>query len=258
MGQLQKTYDSVIGAAKNQATWYNAKKAPISKTSRELRRWSIILVSFGGLFPLLGAASKQNIFGVDVTNWGYIAIALAGTLLLLDRYFGFSSAWIRYTTSELEIQKLIKEFEIKWVMEVGDDDVNALDPLKVKELMKLLLDFSNLIAELVKQETNTWAVEFQNNIAELQKSIDSKLLSGTPGAIKVSIVNSKNLTSLVLRLDQLANIPITGNVALIQNVAPGFHIVTLAGKGADGQTTEIGDLATIEAGKLVSVELKLS
>ncbi|MFY8037619.1 MAG: SLATT domain-containing protein [Cyclobacteriaceae bacterium] len=258
MGHLQKTYDSVIGGAKIQATWYEDKKKTISKTSRELRRWSIILVSFGGLFPLLGAASKQDIFGVDVTNWGYIAIALAGTLLLLDRYFGFSSAWIRYTTTKLEIEKLIKEFEIKWVMEVGDADVNTLDPLKMKELMKSLLDFSNLIAELVKQETNAWAVEFQNNIAELQKSINSKLQSSMPGAIKVSVVNTKNLTSLVLRLDQLSNIPITGNMALIQNVSPGFHSVTISGKGTDGQTIVIGDEATVEAGKLVSVELKLS
>jgi hypothetical protein len=256
MKTLQATYEAVIKEAREQANWYSKKKGPISTTSRWIRQFAIILVSLGGIFPLVGAATEQDIYGINVTNWGYIAIALAGTLVLVDRFFGYSSAWIRYITAELEIRKQIKEFEMKWKMETCDLDLVTVDCLKGRELMKILIDFSSLIDELVKQETNSWATEFQSNIAELQKTINSKLESTSPGSIKVSITNSSTSSQLKLKLDNLNTLEIIGNVALMRSVSPGPHLVTLTGKNAAGNV-EAAEVVNVESAKLASIEIKL-
>src|SRR5438445_4629050 len=100
---VEKKYLEVITAAQAQAKWYSLRRIDIKRWSRGIRFLSILLVGLGGIFPLV-----RSISGQDVTNWGYITIAAAGTLLFIDRFFGFSSAWIRYTTTQMEIYTQVK------------------------------------------------------------------------------------------------------------------------------------------------------
>jgi hypothetical protein len=256
MATLQELYNNIVSEAIAQAQWYADKKRPISKASRTIRLCSILLVGLGGLFPLIGAATESNICGYDVTNWGYITIALAGTLIFLDRFFGFSSAWIRYITTEMEIRKQVKEFEMKWRIENYGLDLQNIDPPKAKELLKMLMDFSLLIDEMVKQETNNWATEFQTNIAELQKTINAKVETTTSGAIKVIGNNLQSYKSLRVKIDSLSFVEMTAPTFLLRGVSPGYHLITIRGD-ANGKEVEVADTVTVEPGKLATIEIKM-
>jgi len=257
MATLQELYNTIVSEATAQAQWYADKKGPISKASRTIRLCSILLVGLGGLFPLIGAATESDIWGHDVTNWGYITIAMAGTLIFLDRFFGFSSAWIRYITTEMEIRKQIKEFEMKWRIENYGLDLQSIDPSKAKELLKMLMDFSSLIDEMVKQETNNWATEFQTNIAELQKTINAKIETTSSGAIKVIGSNLQSYRRLKLKIDSLSFVEMTAPTFLLRGISPGYHLITICGE-ADGKQVETADTITVEPGKLATLEIKMT
>ena len=256
MATLQELYNTIISEANVKAQWYADKKRPISFASRAIRLWSILLVGLGGLFPLVGAASGSDILGYDVTNWGYIAIAMAGTLILLDRFFGYSSAWVRYLTTEMEIRRQIKEFEMKWNIENYGLDLQNIDPPKAKELLKMLMDFSSFVDEMVKQETQNWATEFQTNIAELQKIINTKLETTNSGAIKVIGSNLQTYSSLKVKIDSLSFVEMTAPTFLLRGVAPGYHLITICGE-VHGTRVEAADTVTVESGKMAAIEIKM-
>ncbi len=253
---LLQLYDLVIAGAKKQADWYSKAKTPVKRMSRTIRFMSVVLFGLGGLFPILGGILKQP-DNMDITSWGYVCIAVAGTLVFLDRFFGYSSGWIRYITAETEIRNQIKEFEMRWRIETCGLDLTAMpcDP-RGKEIMKLLADFSTLIDELVKQETKTWAAEFQSNITELQKTINAKIETLTPGAIKIVVTNGRDYNPLKARIDTMTAVVISGDTALFTGVSVGHHLVVATGV-KDGKQVEAAEVAVVDAGKLVTVEVKM-
>ncbi|HMH23679.1 MAG TPA: SLATT domain-containing protein [Puia sp.] len=247
---VKQKYIEVITGAQSQAKWYSSRRVSIKRWSRGIRFLSILLVGLGGIFPLI-----RSVSGHDVTNWGYITIAAAGTLLFVDRFFGFSSAWIRYTTTEMEIYKQVKEFESRWQIESlkGSGGGLALTPDKAVELLTVLKDFSAQIDELVKQETNAWATEFQTNIAELQKLTQAKLDMLKPGSVRIKIGNTAGYTNIGIKIDGIFRKKSPGSETLLDNLSPGPHEISITGdKGGNTQTvtavveTEANKLATLE------------
>jgi hypothetical protein len=258
MESIQETYDKTIEKATSASKWYQKSTYSKKKYSKRIRTTSIILFGLGGIIPLINAFILENGEEISILNLGYISVALAGTLLLLDKFFGFSSAWIRYIKAEMEISKKIKEFDLKWKIETYGKDLNSLPDEEAKELLRMLSDFLMTIEEIVLEETNKWVLEFQSNIAELQKSIDSKVETSTPGSIKVTLTNISNHKNLKIKLDNVGSVDVKRNVYLFQGVSPGHHMITLKGEVIDSdKSVESAEVVLVEAGKLVEVTVSL-
>jgi len=258
MESLQKSYTIVLEQAKGASAWYMSNIKTKRKWSKRIRFWSILLFSLGGLVPLINAIILENKGDWQILNLGYIAIALAGTLLLFDRFFGLSSGWIRYITTEMEISKKIKEFELRWKIETYGKDLDNVPTEEAKELLRVLLDFMNLIEGIVKEETSAWSTDFQSSMAELQKSINNKVETIIPGNIKVSITNAKDFKKLKIRLDNLEIIDLKSPVHLFREISTGYHLVTVSGEDLTlSQVINAAEVANVEPGKMAEVSLSL-
>src|SRR5690349_359137 len=105
---LESIREYVENLATQLAGWYQAKIAWKRRISVTLRILSILLITAGGLVPLVKATwSPGTVAAVkfDLGQLGYLLIGLGGGAIAFDRFFGFSSAWIRYVTTEMAIRR---------------------------------------------------------------------------------------------------------------------------------------------------------
>ena len=84
---LTQLYRHAEGRAIEAIDWYLQDKRGKRIWSRGLRLLVILLVTAGGLQPLLDAAAP----GPSRTAWGYVLLALAAACIGFDRFFGLPS-----------------------------------------------------------------------------------------------------------------------------------------------------------------------
>ncbi|TXE06717.1 SLATT domain-containing protein [Algoriphagus aquimarinus] len=258
METIEETFINTIQEANNASNWYKVNIKAKRKYSRGIRLTSIILFGLGGIIPLINALILENKGETTILNLGYIAIAFAGTLLLLDKFFGFSSGWIRYITTEMEITKKIKEFELRWKIETYGKNLAVIPEEEAKELLSMLADFIIMIKEIVKEETSAWALEFQTNMAELQKSINNKIETTIPGSIKVTLSNISDYKNLKIKLNNMGSLDVKRKIYFFQGVPPGYHVISLIGENiATNQLFESAEVVLAEAGKLTEFTMNL-
>jgi hypothetical protein len=281
---LIQKYVAVIKLAKDQAEWYERSKKGKKNGSKAIRLVAIVLIGAGGLFPIINQIGKTS-----VSNWGYVTIGIAGTLLFIDRFFGLSSGWIRYTLTEMEIYRQIRDFEQRWViaalkisippppppagLPLPPDpgpvpppagptvpprtvDPVTISPDKVIEMITLIKDFSNQIDEIVKQETSSWATEFQTNLADLQKIADKSLEELRPVCLQLTLKNTEKYTRLTVLVDGISRKELTHGETLIENLSKGPHMITVTGEKA-GVSLSTAKVVNLEAGKLGSLEITM-
>jgi len=105
--------------------WYYNKKQWKPRMSSGLRLFVILFFSIGGLVPLIKATFPVTSIaavvptGFDFGQLGYLLIALGAGAIALDRFFGYSSGWIRYITTALAIERSVDEFRLDWARSVA-------------------------------------------------------------------------------------------------------------------------------------------
>src|SRR6516165_6273201 len=110
---LNKVYLYSTQLAKDTIGWYISAKKKKKKGARIIRVLSIILAALAAILPTLSELFQhKNGTTVIRAGWTTVALAVAGSLLLLDRFFGFSSAWIRYIVAELQVKQINEEFQM--------------------------------------------------------------------------------------------------------------------------------------------------
>lgn len=256
---IANAYDDVIKKAKSSAEWYTQPRKIKKNISKIIRASSIVLIGVGGLFPIIGVVSYGEGNTIDLSNGGYYTIAVAGILLFLDKFFGFSSGWIRYITTEMEIRRQIDLFEIQWEIERSK---TALCPdtdfgcERATELLQMLKDFTAQIGQLVKQETESWASEFQDSIMELQKLADSKAKSQKPGDLSLTISNYHTLTDktgLTVSIQGRDTQHIQGEQVLIRNLSPGNYHLQIKRNNTVINTMNVSIAAGEMTGKIIEL-----
>ena len=115
---LNSVYLYSTKLASDAIDWYIYAKKKKKKGARIIRVLSIILAALAAILPTLSELFQQK-DGTPLirAGWTTVALGVAGALLLLDRFFGFSSAWIRYIVAELQIKQLNEEFQMDWETE---------------------------------------------------------------------------------------------------------------------------------------------
>ena len=118
---LEKLFKFTVDKAEGSIGWYATKKASKRHGARITRVTAIVAGAIGGIWPVISQISNSdnNAFMDFLFNpaWATVFIAVATAALLLDKFFGFSTAWIRYITSQMKIQYLLEKFEYDWMEE---------------------------------------------------------------------------------------------------------------------------------------------
>jgi hypothetical protein len=164
---LATLYAVVEGQAVEAIDWYLNEKKSKSHWSRGLRVAAILLGAAGALIPLLNLVNNQVL---DV-RWGYVAFALAAAAVALDRFFGFSSGWMRYLITSFRLQRLLADFQFEWATRSARLEGSTPEPEQVTELLTLLRKVLSAILNEVERETIAWAEEFQSNLGGIDRNL---------------------------------------------------------------------------------------
>jgi SMODS and SLOG-associating 2TM effector domain 2 len=161
--------------AKAQIQWYWDKKRAKAHMSMFLRFVAIVLFVLGGLVPIVKATLPATTkYPFDFGQSGYLLIGVAAGCMALDRFFGYSTGWIRYITTAMAIEKSLEEFRLEWTRNMAQMRGSSPTTEQVTSLIQTCAAFSLAIRSQVEQETKAWAIEFQSNLSQLQKDLQAK------------------------------------------------------------------------------------
>lgn len=142
--------------------WYLHNKRPKAAWSRGLRVVAIAFATLGAALPFISALTDEV-----PLEWGYLAFACAGAALAFDRFFGSSSAWMRYLMAELSIQRILQKLRLDRTALRAARAARALTEDDVQAELAVLAAAAEAIHLVVEQETLAWVAEFQSNVTAL-------------------------------------------------------------------------------------------
>ena len=152
----------VGGQAAASIAWYLREKRSKAACSRFLRIAALSFASIGAAVPFVTA-----IVDTVALQWGYLGFALAGASMAFDRFFGFSSAWMRYLLAEMAIQRIVQDMRLQ---RTALHAARAGQPATAADIhaeLTLLSTAAKAVHAEVERETIAWVSEFQSNVAEL-------------------------------------------------------------------------------------------
>jgi len=159
---LATLYRWVENEAVRAVEWYLAEKRFKAFCSRALRVVAIVAATAGAALPFVVRDGSTGF------EWGYFSLAVAAGAMAMDRFFGFSTAWMRYITAELAIQERLQQLRFTWARTQLDHAGRPLTADETREALAVLSDAAASIAKELRSETLSWAEEFQANVSELR------------------------------------------------------------------------------------------
>lgn len=259
---LEESLNRLFNMARSRASdaigWYAKNRKPKKFSASIIRFSAVILFSLAGLAPVLAGAGVTDIGGVKLINSGYVFAAVAAALIGLDKFFGLSSGWIRYITTELSIEKSLGEFEMDWVIANACLDQDQEEKNCPGKRLQLLKGFMAKVDGLIEDETMQWASEFQGALAMLEKSIAKSRETMRPGAVQLTIQRGAGIHSGVsVYLDGQLREQVTGASTTISNISSGQHEVRISGLNQTGETVQAAKVFEVPAGGIANVTLKI-
>jgi len=152
---VQEKYISVID-------WYLQRKEQKRTIAQFLRRLSIIMVSIAATGLVVTAICAGDHWAKYLGTVSSSILVLSAGIVAYDRFFGYSTSWIRFILNALTLQKKLSQFQT---------DINAL-PLIMKQdqdrilekTMEIIKDAYVFLYSCMASEAHQWAVEFRGNL----------------------------------------------------------------------------------------------
>lgn len=127
-----------------------------------------MFVALAGIAPLVITALPNDVVSLKHVEISYIFIGIAAFLIGVDKFFGFSSSWMRFVTTQIALETLLAKFRYDWAIESvkasGKLDTDACKPLLI-----LAKNFAADVQSKIENETAQWAIELRNNLTDTEK-----------------------------------------------------------------------------------------
>jgi conflict system pore-forming effector with SLATT domain len=250
-------------------SWYYRRKSGRAFTSQALRFFAVALTVLGGLVPvvisLFGSRPPWGwlapFASIRIGQLGYLFLALAGGLFLLDKYFGYSSGWMRYVLAMQAIEKAREGFRLDWTglcrtlstAQTGTQEYSEVVERMIQRVRSAIVE----VKEQSEKETQAWILEFQTNLAQLEKDLKSQMEAGRPGGVDVEVTDGRKAdTPVELSLDGMIADRFSGTAGSIGYVAPGLHRVTAKAQKTN-RDYAASALVNVGGGQICQVKLTL-
>lgn len=284
-GSLQRLNNYVESEAQKAIRWYIQKKGPKAFLSGWVRLLAIGLTSVAGILPIAlnlfgggtGAQGSGRLHGIESGLLASLLLGLAAGLVGLDRFFGYSSGWIRYVVTATAMQGALEDYRMDWqIMSAHLATPPSSD--QVLALLERAKSFRAAIAGMVLDETKSWAAEFQNNLAQLEKDVKAEFAeqrlkmdetlraqkaATTPGSIELKVsnalsVDNRSFTVSVERSNHPAQAEtVTGAVWWsMANVEPGQCRLLVSAMRA-GVSVQVSRIVRVIPGEVATIEMEL-
>ncbi len=159
-----------------QIEWYYAKKRLTSVLSRGLRLLAIFCAGAGGLVPLAASAfpvllNEQTSHWLNFGQLDYLLLALAAACAAADRFFGISTAWMRYMTTAMALEAIRERHRLGWTHQLARLRGRPPSGGEIDRLFQAAKETMFRAREHVQSETMAWVEEFQSNLAQLERKL---------------------------------------------------------------------------------------
>jgi hypothetical protein len=288
--QVQKSLDSIRQYAEADVEsaihWYYAKKPWKTWASQLLKFLTLLATGLGGLIPIISSTGvfsiglpepARQLRDLRVNQIGYLCFGLAAAFLAFDKYFGYSTGWMRYITTAMSLETSLRNFRLDWARTTSGLAGVTPSGVVLEALLQKIQDFCVGARALVEKETQAWVTEFQTNMSQLEKeakaAAESQRVSieaakkeaktsadsTRPGAIDLTVEN-------VLETDhgydasvdgELRKSGVTGRTCAIMNVSPGLHELAVTGM-MSGSAAHGSQIVTIVSGTALKVSVTLT
>lgn len=256
---IQKAYAYAEQRAQQAVDWYLRNKGWKAFWSRWLRISAILLTTLGGLAPIMGSTGwLTEGYAGAVRMLGYVFLALAAACVGLDRFFGFSSGWMRYIMTALGLEKSLSEFRMEWAMIVAKLGGASPTPEQVQSMLQRVKEFVAYVDGTVEDETRDWVSEFKTSIADVERTAKEVGAAVRPGAIDVTVTNGMDAEGgFDVALDGMnVRANVRGTKYQVGYVPPGPHKVEVTAR-VGARTLEASELVNVAPGEIAKATLAL-
>ena len=167
-------YEPVVDMTLQAVEWYLEKKRGKRAGALSLRFAAIILTGLAGIVPMLAQIEGSVIAPV----WATVLIVGAATAVGIDRFVGYSTAWMRFIRAELRIRTLLSEFELDWEIAKAASLEAGSEPGEVEMLVKAKTFLADVNA-IVEAETAEWMDEFTGSLKRIDESSTMRERAGS-------------------------------------------------------------------------------
>lgn len=168
---LDKVFNYVSDEAQQAISWYLNKKRSKRIWAQLLRLGAILATTVAGIIPLLAEIFERPAIS---PAWASVALILAVALVGLDRFFGFSSAWMRFLTTELKIRNTLQLFQLDWEMQKAS--WTGADPTdeQLQDMLARCKAFLAQVNTLLENEMAAWIREFQTELKQIDEAAKAR------------------------------------------------------------------------------------
>jgi hypothetical protein len=253
---LKQLVAQALNLAQDAIAWYLRARRPKRFFATGLRLLAILAAAAAGIIPML---TDLTFRGRSIPAvWASILLAVAAACVALDRFFGYSSAWIRFITAELKIRQQLHEFQFDWEALRASWQGGAPTPEQVQDALQRCRVFLSFVDAVIREETAIWVQEFQETIRTLDEAVKTTATSLTLGAIAVEVTNGDQCEAgWELFIDSGAPHLSRGKTAALTGVLPGIRAIKVQGKIAGGKLLRAETPVSVPAGGMVQVSLTL-
>jgi len=247
-------FDFTIARARSAARWYWDKKRLHKTMSQWLKSGAILGGAIGALIPLVATALGDP---GQSPLWGYVLLAFAGACLSMDRFFGFSTTWMRYVTSATAIETELSRFELDWARLKHAHGGKAWTGSEAGPFLARASELLTRVRAEIERETEAWKEEFRANLAALAKEIEEQRLDDAPGAIELEVdCDAVPEGGIRVLLDGDVVQTLDGTRAGLRPVFPGQHQVAIRAE-IDGRELTASAIVAVSARTTTPVTLSL-
>lgn len=150
--------------ASDAAGWYMTEKRRKARRARALRAVAVVLATLGCAVPIVALAARRPTDG----NWGFLLLALAAGCVAFDKFFGYSSSWLRYMATATSLRTQLVEYQAMWAKEMVAMAAREPDRTDAVRLIDLVRTFAWNVNDTIRVETEAWLVEFHTRLTELE------------------------------------------------------------------------------------------
>jgi hypothetical protein len=128
----------------------------------------------GVLIPFAQPLVKSE----SLLQWGYLALAFAGTLVIADRLFLATEGHSRYTTTQLEVEAAFSDFALAWNVKMFAVDRHNTEA-SVLEALTLAQGYAKELHVTLGLETAEWIEKRRKAQKETEKYVSQTTTGST-------------------------------------------------------------------------------
>ena len=169
LASLNSLFGAVDDLADAELRYYYRRRRTRALISGFTRLGAWALGSIGLICPLLSATNKPCFEGLAI--YGYVFLAMAGSLLAANALFGGTDGHVRFVTTQLEIERIITKARVYWCEYMATQKVGDVDASKGFEQ---ILTYANELHTSTLAETSRWGETLLRELAKYDKNLASK------------------------------------------------------------------------------------